>query len=497
MSSSAEPLLDRLAQSGVLSRDDVSHLRATLGSDEQTTGGDDLADQLVQLKKLTPYQAETLATGKLENLVLGNYVILDQLGEGGMGQVYKARHREMDRIVALKVLPPEKLGSKSGVKRFGQEVKAAARLHHPNIVTAFDADISGGIPYLVMEYVEGQDLQVMLARRGPLQIDEAIDLILQTARGLAYAHEVGVIHRDIKPGNLVLDRQGVVRILDMGVAQIRQLAQDEEPDSTQLTRDGAVIGTVDFMSPEQAASAKRADHRSDIYSLGCTLCFLLTNQPVYRGDSVVDRLIAHRERAIPSLREARPDVSPQLEAVFRRMVAKDPDDRYQSVAELVDDLEALQRGTAPSPAPVHRQATIAAEHPPRRRISPATLVLCALAVFALAALGLFYYDDFLPGKGTLHLTVNEPHAVVLVVDDISQALDPQRIRGKSISLPLPPGRYQVQVTKEGFQTSSYNVTLRAWQSRELTVDLQPSPGRQDFINDLLQGAEDSRAAEQP
>ena len=224
MSDSADPILTRLAEQGVLSDDDVSDLQENFGSDDETLDGEQLAGELVGRSMLTPFQADLIRAGETDELLIGNYVVLDLLGQGGMGHVYKAHHRDMDRIVALKVLPRELVKSKAGLRRFQQEVKAAARLVHPNIVTAFDADVSGGVPHLVMEYVQGEDLQALLARKGPLSFEEALDYILQTARGLQYAHRVGVVHRDVKPANLLLDEHGVIRILDMGVAQIKEAA---------------------------------------------------------------------------------------------------------------------------------------------------------------------------------------------------------------------------------------------------------------------------------
>ena len=390
MSNSADPFLTRLAEHGVLSKEDVSNVRASFATGDETLDGEELTEitgQLVGLSKLTSYQADRIRTGQMDDLLIGNYVVLDLLGQGGMGHVYKARHRDMDRIVALKVLPKERVNSKSGLRRFQQEVKAAARLVHPNIVTAFDADVSGGVPYLVMEYVQGQDLQALLAETGPLSFQQAVDYVLQTARGLEYAHRVGVIHRDIKPANLLVDEHGVIRILDMGVAQLKQIANEGDDTAPhQITRDGAVIGTTDFMSPEQASTPRDADARSDIYSLGCTLYFLLTDSPLFEDDSAVDRIIAHRQRPAPALRDTRPDLPRDLDIVFARMVAKDPADRYQSVSRLIDDLERLARGgrltESPnaSPKPPAQPASVDKS----RRPPVMTFLLLTLLVMALA-----------------------------------------------------------------------------------------------------------------
>ena len=277
--------------------------------------------------------------------IVGEYIVLEQIGAGGGGHVYRAEHRRMERIVALKLLPKS---TPAAVKRFHQEVKAAAKLIHPNIVTAFDAGEQDGMPYLVMEYVTGKSLAQVVEDNGPLQVDVACDLIVQAARGLAYAHSRKIIHRDIKPSNLMLDENGVVKILDMGLARQAAAAGGSSGDETdapgELTRAGTVIGTVNYMSPEQTRDARSVDHRTDIYSLGCTLYYLLTAQPVYSGDMIAV-LLAHTQQPIPSLRKFREDVPDDLEAVYRRMLAKQPEDRYSTAEALIADLEAfIDRG---------------------------------------------------------------------------------------------------------------------------------------------------------
>ena len=289
---------------------------------------EEVATSITSLKRmdwlLKPEEEDDPAPAKLP-FAFGEYTVIEKIGTGGMGQVFKALHRRMDRIVALKILPEGMVKSVDALARFQQEVRSAAKLIHPNIVTAYDAGEQEGSPFLVMELIEGRDLLRHAQEHGPLPIEKAVDYILQTAKGLEYAHSKGIIHRDIKPANLLLGVNGTVRILDMGLASFRP-AEDE-----------ALAGTVDYLAPEQTGETRQADERSDIYSLGCTLFFLLTGKPLYEGKTVIQKVLAHREQAIPSL--------PTLDAVFQKMVAKKPEARYQSMTEVI---QALQKNTAPS-----------------------------------------------------------------------------------------------------------------------------------------------------
>jgi len=259
---------------------------------------------------------------------LGEYTILERLGAGGAGQVFKAIHRRMERTVVLKLLPKS---SPEAMARFQEEVKAAAKLVHPNIVTAYDAGESDGVPFLVMEFTEGVDLHRHVSKHGPLSNGEATNFILQAAKGLDYAHGKGILHRDVKPANLLLGGEGTVKNLDLGLAHMRAALPQ------------AAVGTPDFMAPEVALDPSKANERSDIYGLGCTLWFLLTAKPLYNGNTVIQKILAHREQPVPSLRKTRPDVSDALDAVLRKMVAKRPQDRFASMANVVEALRALQQ----------------------------------------------------------------------------------------------------------------------------------------------------------
>lgn len=334
-----EQFVKSVSDSGILSGQEMDAVRSRMAS--QSLEVQDFARELVNQGKLTIFQARNIVAGGANRLVLGSYVILDKLGAGGMGTVYKAQHRRMKRVVALKVLPTAKMSKSGMVQRFQREVEAAAKLDHPNVVTAHDADEHRGLHYLVMEYVDGFDLAYLVERCGRLP-GESVDWIIQVAKGLNYAHSQGVVHRDIKPANLLLDTNGTVKILDMGLARFDEQADGSEDEASGLTQMGEIIGTLDFMSPEQAEDTRRADARSDIYSLGCTLYYLLTAQYLYSEDTVLKKLLAHRTKPIPSLRSVCSDVSERLDLFFQKMVAKSPDDRPQTMGEVIEELQAAR-----------------------------------------------------------------------------------------------------------------------------------------------------------
>lgn len=341
MAVSVEEFIEYLAEIGFMAPDEIEDFLEQLPLNEQPSDARKLVREMLQHKKLTKFQADFMFKGKTKRLVVGNYVVLDKLGKGGMGRVYKAKHRRMERVVALKMLPFSARQSSDAIQRFQREVKAAARLVHPNIVTAYDADEADGRYYLVMEYVDGCDLLTFVKKRGPLSLRRAVDYIVQAAEGLDYAHSAKVIHLDIKPANLLLDKSNTVKVLDMGLARIDDVVAGGGSASAEaLIQDGKIMGTVDYVSPERVDDVQAVDHRADIYSLGCTLYHLLTARPPFRGDTLRKRIQAHRLQPIPSLRDARRGVPKSLDAAFQRMLAKKPQDRYSSMREVISDLTA-------------------------------------------------------------------------------------------------------------------------------------------------------------
>ena len=347
-----------LLEIDLMEQGELDGFLASFAPGQGPANAEQLARVLVQAGKLTPYQAAAVYQGKTKGLIIGKYVVLDKLGAGGMGMVFKATHRRLKRIVALKLLPPSATRDHDLVVRFKREAQLAARLSHPNVVAALDADEYHGVHFLVMEYVEGVDLQKTVVRNGPMALPPAIDAVLQAARGLREAHNHGIIHRDIKPANLLLETGGTVKVLDLGLAKILESTNTlcgPGPGAgagNGLTRSGMFMGTIDFMAPEQAEDSRGADHRADIYSLGCTLHYLLTGREPYPAETVLKRLLAHQEAAIPSLRTARPEVGPDLDDLYRRMLAKSPSDRPQSMGEVVELLEKCQAAASRPGAPV-------------------------------------------------------------------------------------------------------------------------------------------------
>lgn len=485
MAPALEQFIRQLEDSGVLAAETLKDFIPPRASPKDA---EDLARELVHQKKLTNFQAGELWRGKGKSLVLGNYVLLDKIGAGGMGQVFKAQHRIMERLVAVKVLPAATTRDNAAVARFHREVKAAARLRHPNIVAADDADCANGVHFLVMEYVEGSDLSALVRRNGRFPVDQALNYILQAAKGLEFAHSEGVIHRDIKPGNLLLDKKGTVKILDMGLARIGGDAAGQ----AELTATGAIMGTVDYMAPEQALNTKAADARADIYSLGCSLFYLLTGRATFEGDTMMSKLLAHRDQPIPSLRAERPEVPEQVEALFCKMVAKKIEDRYQTMTAVIADLERCGGGQAID-APLSFASTdtgltsflkdIAGSAPTSavsKHVLPARsgknnkkLLLIGGGVLGALILLAGLVISLRTGDGTLVVKVNEPDATMQVLNSEGKVEVSQKVGKSALSISVDPGKHHLQVQKEGFELFSKEFEIESGDKKSITAKLTP------------------------
>lgn len=278
----------------------------------------------------------------IPSYAIPGYEWIQWLGSGGMGVVYLARHVQLERTVAIKVIRPERLADPRSHQRFHREGTVAARLSHPNIVAVYDAAEVAGHHYLVMEYCEGVDLGQYVRRRGPLSMSEACNYARQICLGLEHARQRGLVHRDVKPGNCFVS-DGVVKLLDMGLARLT----DASDASSEIADDGVTLGTPDYLAPEQAADFRSADIRADIYSVGCLLFFLLTGHPPFAGGSTAEKLARHAAEP-PWLDPLRHRLPPGLLALLGRLLAKRPDQRYATPADVATALEPYCRMSASS-----------------------------------------------------------------------------------------------------------------------------------------------------
>jgi eukaryotic-like serine/threonine-protein kinase len=308
-----------------------------------------LALLLVNDGLLTRYQAEQLLEGRWRNFLIGGkYKLLERLGKGGMALVFLCEHKVMKRLVALKILPSAHSNDKEMLGRFHREARALSQLRHPNIVGAYDVDQANNVHFLVMEYVDGGDLEQVVSRAGPLAWDRSAHYVRQAAHGLQHAHDCGLVHRDVKPGNLLVDRAGNVKLLDLGLARIFH----ESTDDLTTGRDvQTLLGTVDYLAPEQALNSHDVDIRADIYGLGATFYFILTGKGLFEDGTVAQKLSWHLHRPPAPISKFRPDVPEGLCLIIDRMLAKRPEDRYQTPDEVVDALEPWTRNPIEPPRP--------------------------------------------------------------------------------------------------------------------------------------------------
>ena len=323
-----------------------------------------LADEMVESGVLTHFQTEQLLQGKWRGFTIGRYKYLERIGIGGMGQVFLCEHIHTRRRVAIKVLPPAKAEHPAALGRFYREARAAAALQHPNVVRIHDIDQDGELHFIVMEYVAGTNLLDLVKRFGPLEIGRATSYVHQIAGALDFAFRNGIIHRDVKPGNVMIDGNGMAHLLDLGLARF---LNDQTDQLTLKYDDKIVLGTADYVAPEQIENSHAVDTRADIYALGSTFYFLLAGHPPFPTGTVSQKLLCHRTKYPPSIVEVRPEVPAGLADVLSRMMAKDVKDRYQTPAQLISDLAAWLPESVllphPDELPRLSPAVMAAEKP--------------------------------------------------------------------------------------------------------------------------------------
>ncbi|OWK38201.1 serine/threonine-protein kinase [Fimbriiglobus ruber] len=360
---STADLLDRVRRSGLIPQPELASFVGELGSSSPSVSPPDVLDRLVTARLLTPFQAERIAAGKYKGFRLGSYVILDRIGGGAMGQVYLAEHADMRRMVAIKVMIAPGTDETVTRERFFREARAAAALNHPNIIRLFDLNREGRLLYLVAEYYEGLTLSHLIARAGRMSVGAAVDYARQIACGLQHAADQGIVHRDIKPSNLFLTRDGTVKILDLGL--VRSEAEEDSKLTSQLSGH-PILGTADYLAPEQAIDCSSVDARADVYSLGASLYFLLAGAPMFPEGRVAQKLMWHQWRDPTPIQELRPDVPDALAEVVSVAIRKKREKRFQSPGEMVDALSAVVSAGFVPPGPFPPPPRLIAVPPPRR-----------------------------------------------------------------------------------------------------------------------------------
>jgi len=364
----------------------------------------------------------------LEGQQLDHVLLQKFVGGGGMGAVFRAWDTDLHRTVAVKVLSLRQAGDSEGQRRFQTEARSAARLDHPNIARAHYVGEDRGLQYIVFEYIDGTNLRDLVYGSGPFQLGEVLNVAMQIASALTHAWEREVVHRDIKPSNIIIAHDGVVKLVDMGLARLEYIDQPEHDE----TETGVTLGTFDYISPEQARNPRDADIRSDIYSLGCTVFFLLTGRPPYVEGTVVQKLLAHQTNPVPDVRDVRPDVPDALAAVVSTMLAKRPEDRFQTPLDLSIALTACseQLGLAPPTAslPVYMGAW--SPSAPAWRWHLPWLVPLALLVVVVVVLGFAWHGQNVePSFPALNLS----GASIEPASNDAEATDAEAARSTSVS----------------------------------------------------------------
>jgi serine/threonine protein kinase len=345
---SVEELLQLIRKSGMVDETKLNgyvHRRTSgrgLPEDPRAACDAMIADGLI-----TEFQGEQYMLGKWRGFTVGKYKLLERVGVGGMGQVFLCEHMFMNRRVAVKVLPPSKADQPAALGRFYREARAAGGLNHPNIVKTHDIDQDGNLHFIVMEYVDGSNLLDIVKKFGPMDIGRACHYIAQICEGLNYAYMSGIIHRDIKPGNFLVDRKGVCKLLDMGLARFYH---DQTDMLTVKYDDKIVLGTADYVAPEQVANSHAVDVRADIYALGASFYFLLAGHPPFPTGTVSQKLLWHRTKDPTPISSVRPEVTEALAAIVSKMMQKDPNSRYQTPEEILFALKPFVPNSVPLPA---------------------------------------------------------------------------------------------------------------------------------------------------
>jgi eukaryotic-like serine/threonine-protein kinase len=349
-----------IRRSGLVDADRLASA-TTAWTDPEAPLPEELPRSLVAAGLLTDWQVGQLRKGRYKGFMLGKYRLLQLLGAGGMSSVYLAENTTLHQRVAIKVLPIKRVEQSSFLARFRREAQMAFRLSHQNVARAFDLDQVGEIHFIVMEYVDGIDLHAKVKQQGPLPVHEAVEYLRQAALGLHHAHEEGLVHRDVKPSNLILDRKGTVKILDLGLAFA---GDDEEAASITREHDERVLGTADYLAPEQATDSHTADRRSDIYALGCTLHYLLVGKAPFAQGKLAERVQAHVKKPPPNIVEERAEVPLPIAQLYFRMMEKHPEARPQTALEVADALSAWL--AANPPGMIAASAAPPRRGPPRR-----------------------------------------------------------------------------------------------------------------------------------